>query len=254
MPTYNCGKFIAESIDSVCAQSYKNWELIVIDDCSTDNTEDIVKGYGDSRIKYFKNETNSGAAVSRNKALCEARGEWIAFLDSDDLWAPQKLERQLEFMKSNGYKFSCTGRENISEDGAPLGIFERSPKKIGMLKMFCYCWPAALTVMYHVPTVGLIQIADLKKNNDYAMWLKVVKECDCYYLDENLAEYRIRKGSIAHSSLLRYIKSFYTMYRKSEQFGCVSSFMLAGINCFFAVLKKTFYAKKINSKKEIFKL
>ena len=92
MPSYNTGCFIKETIESVLAQSYSNWELIIVDDCSKDNTDDIVKPYlSDARIRYLKNETNSGAAVSRNRALREAKGRWIAFLDSDDLWESDKL-------------------------------------------------------------------------------------------------------------------------------------------------------------------
>ena len=95
MPSYNTGKFIEETINSVINQTYNNWELIIVDDCSNDNTDEIVKSIKDSRIVYLKNEKNSGAAVSRNKALKEAKGRWIAFLDSDDLWKREKLEKQI---------------------------------------------------------------------------------------------------------------------------------------------------------------
>lgn len=105
MPSYNTGKYISESIDSVVNQTYSNWELIIVDDCSVDDTDEIVSAYNDSRIKYLKNATNSGAAYSRNYALREARGEWIAFLDSDDVWVDNKLEVQIKFMQSNGYFF-----------------------------------------------------------------------------------------------------------------------------------------------------
>ena len=101
MPSWNTGKFIAESIQSVIDQTYKNWELLIVDDCSTDNTDQVVASFNDDRIRYLKNKKNSGAALTRNKAIREARGEWIAFLDSDDLWFPKKLERQIKFMKKN---------------------------------------------------------------------------------------------------------------------------------------------------------
>ena len=114
MPSWNTGKFIAESIQSVINQTYSNWELIIVDDCSNDNTDSVVKQFlSDSRIKYFKNEHNSGAAVTRNKALREANGEWIAFLDSDDLWLPEKLEKQIDFMISHDYVFSYHEYEKI---------------------------------------------------------------------------------------------------------------------------------------------
>ena len=114
MPTYKCGQFIERSIKSVQTQTYQNWELIIVDDCSKDNTDEVVGKYlSDARIKYIKNEKNSGAAVSRNRALKEAKGRWIAFLDSDDLWEAEKLENQIAFMKENDYHFSYTAYEEI---------------------------------------------------------------------------------------------------------------------------------------------
>ena len=126
MPSYNTASYIKESIQSVLNQTYTNWELIIVDDCSTDETEEVLATITDSRIKYFKNKENSGAAISRNKALREARGQWIAFLDSDDLWLPNKLEKQINFMKNNGYKFSYTNYEEIdmvtTPDGKPVAM------------------------------------------------------------------------------------------------------------------------------------
>ena len=107
-PTWACAEFIGETIKSVLAQTYRNWELLIQDDCSTDGTAEVVEPYAlaDSRIKYECNQKNSGAAITRNNALLRANGRWMAFLDSDDLWEPAKLEKQLRFMYGNGYKFS----------------------------------------------------------------------------------------------------------------------------------------------------
>lgn len=193
MPSYNTGKFIKETINSVIAQTYSNWELIIVDDCSTDNTDEIVKSINDNRIIYLKNETNSGAAISRNKALREAKGRWIAFLDSDDLWKNDKLEKQIKFMKENNCYFSYTNYIEIDENGNINGKRVTGPKKITKTGMFNYCWPGCLTVMYDANKIGLIQIEDIKKNNDYAMWLKVCKKADCYLLSEDLAMYRKKK-------------------------------------------------------------
>ena len=114
MPSYNTANYIGESINCVISQTYKNWELIIVDDCSIDNTDEIVKKFlNDKRIKYLKNNQNSGAAISRNKALREAKGRWIAFLDSDDLWVPEKLEKQINFMEKNNHSFSYTFYEEI---------------------------------------------------------------------------------------------------------------------------------------------
>ena len=138
MPSYNTGKFIQETLDSVFAQTYTNWEIIIVDDCSTDNTDEIVGAIQDERIRYFKNEKNSGAAISRNRALCEARGKWIAFLDSDDLWHPTKLEKQIRFMEENGYHFSYTNYVEVDDDGNALGSLWTGPRKISKLAMYSF--------------------------------------------------------------------------------------------------------------------
>ena len=111
MPSWNTAKFIAETIQSVIDQTYQNWELLIVDDCSTDNTDEIVASFKDDRIKYFHNEKNSGAALTRNRAMREAQGEWIAFLDSDDLWMPKKLEKQIAQLKAKMKKEKQLGRQ-----------------------------------------------------------------------------------------------------------------------------------------------
>ena len=175
MPSWNTGNFIAESIQSVINQTYKNWELIIVDDCSTDNTDEVVSFYKDQRIKYLKNEKNSGAAITRNKALREAQGEWIAFLDSDDLWAPEKLEHQINFMKNNGYNLSFTEYEKIDEESKPLNVYVSGPEMVNKRKMYNYDYIGQLTMMYSTKAFGLIQIKDIKKNNDYAIRLQLYK-------------------------------------------------------------------------------
>ena len=213
MPSYNTAPYIAESIRSVMAQTYTDWELIIVDDASTDSTDEVValchprefnchpREGGDlsSKIRYLKNDRNRGAAYSRNRALREARGKYIAFLDSDDLWAPDKLEKQIAFMEKNGYAFSYTRYEEMDENGTPTGTIVSGPKRITKMGMHNYCWPGCLTVMYDREVVGDIQIAEIQKNNDYAMWLKICRKADCFLLDENLARYRKRTGSITHA-------------------------------------------------------
>lgn len=245
MPSYNTAKFIKETVASVINQSYERWELIIVDDCSTDNTDEVMATFTDARIRYLKNEHNSGAAVSRNRALREAKGKWIAFLDSDDVWHHEKLEKQISFMKKNGYKFSYTAYEEIDEASNLLNVTVSGPKKITKAGMYNYCWPGCLTVMYDAEFVGLVQISDLKKNNDYAMWLKVIEKADCYLLDETLAKYRIRSGSISRHSKIKLIKHHYLLYRKGEDRNCVVSSCLTARNLFFGVLKKVFYVKRV---------
>ena len=245
MPSYNTAKYIGESIESVQRQTYQNWELIIVDDCSTDNTDEVVKSYlSDERINYFKNEKNSGAAVSRNRALREAKGKWIAFLDSDDLWMPEKLKKQISFMEKNGYHFSYTNYAEIDTEDNRNGITVTGPKKITKTGFFNYCWPGCLTVMYDDETVGLIQIADIKKNNDYAMWLKVCRKADCYLLDEELALYRRgRAGSVSTHSIKTMIGWHYRLYREAEGQNPIVAVFNTGRNMVFGYYKKKRYVR-----------
>lgn len=245
MPSYNTGKFIRQSIECVQSQSYSNWELLIVDDCSTDNTDEIVASIRDSRIRYFKNEKNSGAAVSRNKALREAKGKWIAFLDSDDLWMPEKLEKQISFMEKNGYAFSYTNYEEIDVDGNATGVKVTGPHKITKTGMFNYCWPGCLTVMFDSSKVGLIQIEDIKKNNDYAMWLKVCRAANCYLLDEYLGQYRKgRTGSISTHGVKVMIGWHYKLWHEAEGKSAVASCWLTFCNLAFGFMKKRIYVKR----------
>lgn len=246
MPSYNTAQYIGESISSVLNQTYSNWELIIVDDCSTDNTDEIITAIKDKRIRYLKNEKNSGAAVSRNRALREAKGKWIAFLDSDDLWDKDKLEKQIRFMEENDYHFTYTDYLEIDENSNPNGRWVTGPKKISKTGMYNYCWPGCLTVMYSAEKIGLIQIEDIKKNNDYAMWLKVCKKENCYLLNEVLAQYRKRSGSISNHSYRMLVKWHYKLYREAENKSVFSSFVLTIRNVFFGAVKKVKYVKKLN--------
>ncbi|MSS59514.1 glycosyltransferase [Erysipelotrichaceae bacterium Oil+RF-744-GAM-WT-6] len=242
MPSYNTAPYIAKSIESVLRQTYRNLELIIVDDCSTDNTDEVVESFSDPRIHYFHNEKNSGAAVSRNKALREAKGQWIAFLDSDDLWVPEKLERQIAFMEKNGYKFSYTGYQEIDGNGHETGAKISGPKKITHRGMVDYCWPGCLTVMYDSSVVGLIQIPDIKKNNDYAMWLEVSKKADCYFLPEFLAKYRRgRSGSVSTHSIKTMIGWHYKLWHEAEGENAIQSLWNTGKNMVCGLYKKNRY-------------
>ena len=213
MPSYNTVNFIGESINSVLNQSYSNWELIIVDDCSSDNTEEVVKKYlHDKRIKYLKNKKNLGAALSRNKALKIARGRWIAFLDSDDLWSQKKLEKQINFMKKNNFYFSYTNYKIIDEESKCYTKKVSGPKKINKFGMFAYCWPGCLTVMYDAKYIGVILSEDIKKNNDYTMWLTISKKTTSYILDEVLAIHRKRTGSISNQKYTTLIQWHFKLF------------------------------------------
>lgn len=227
MPTYNCEDFVGITLDSVINQTYQNWEVIVIDDCSTDNTAEVVREYikKDGRIKYHKLEKNSGAAVARNKAVDLATGKYIAFLDSDDVWFPDKLTKQISFMEENNYGFSCTSYTKIDAQGEYLNrtiIAQRKRDYDGVLKT---C-PGNSTVIYNAEKLGKFKIPDIKKRNDYVMWLKVIKkEKYLYGIEEPLGSHRIRTDGISSNkkSLVGY---HWKVYREIEKLSLIKSIYL----------------------------
>lgn len=247
MPNWNCAELIEKTIMSVQAQTYQNWELLIQDDCSTDSSEVVVAPYAaaDARIKYERNESNSGAAVTRNNALKRAKGKWIAFLDSDDLWEPTKLEKQLKYMVENGYHFSYTAYQEINNQGQETGVMISGPRHVTKFGMFAFCWPGCLTVMFDREHYGLLQIEDIKKNNDYAMWLKVVQKTDCYFLDECLAKYRRgRVGSISTHGYSTMIKWHYKLWHEAMHMNPIAGLFWTGMNLVCGVYKKLMYVKR----------
>lgn len=249
-PTWACADFIAETIKSIQAQTYQNWELLIQDDCSKDNTLEVVKSFmeADNRIKYECNHQNSGAAITRNNALRRAAGRWVAFLDSDDLWSPEKLEKQLAFMVKNGYYFTYTGYEEMDESSKLTGVKISGPKHVSKFGMYSFCWPGCLTVMYDRERIGLLQISDIRKNNDYAMWLKVIQRADCFLLDECLARYRRgRKGSVSTHGYVTMIRWHYKLWHEAMSLSAIKSVFWTGMNLVCGVYKKLRYVSKYDA-------
>ncbi|MBS6559176.1 MAG: glycosyltransferase family 2 protein [Clostridiales bacterium] len=243
-PSYNTEKYIVATIESVLAQTYENWEMIIVDDCSTDATDEVIAQFNDPRIVYIKNKKNSGAGISRNRALKRAKGKWIAFLDSDDLWKPTKLEEQIQYMRENRYAFSYTRYREIDEYGNDIGVEVSGPKRISKSGMYRYCWPGCLTVMYDAEKVGLIQISNIKKNNDYAMWLKVIRKADCYLYNKPLAMYRKRTGSISNHSYTKLIRWHYKLFKQADNKNYLFALILTFQNLVFGCWKRLYYVKK----------
>ena len=248
MPSYKCGRFIEKSINSVQEQTYQNWELIIVDDCSEDGTIGVAQAFmeKDKRISLFQNAVNSGAAVSRNVALKNAKGRWIAFLDSDDLWEPTKLEKQIKFMEENGYAFSYHEYKEIDEEDKELGVHVSGKKHVGKFDMFSCCWPGCLSVMYNAEKIGLIQINDIKKNNDTAMWLKVIRKADCYLLPETLGKYRRRANSITPKPIWQRIWAHYPLFRVAEEMNPIRATFWVIMNVFGNAYKKMKFVKRYN--------
>lgn len=249
MPSWNTGAYIADSVRSVIRQTYQKWELLIVDDCSTDDTNVILKALlSDPRIRIFRNEENCGAALSRNRALREAKGEWIAFLDSDDLWMPEKLEKQIAFMYCHGYVFSYTEYERIDEKGRSLHTLVSGPLIVDKRMIYHYDYIGQLTMMYSAKSFGLIQIQDIKKNNDYAIRLRLFQKPGtvCHLLPESLARYRVRKQSISHDRLGKKLRSHYDLFRVCDARPPLTALWYTGWNMFFGLLKKLRFEKKVS--------
>lgn len=235
-PTYNCAKFIGRTIDSVLSQTYQNWEMIIVDDRSKDNTKEIVEGYmqKDPRIKYHLLSENSGAAVARTTAMKIAQGSYMAFLDSDDIWMPDKLERQLRWMTENSYAFSCTAYEQIDEEDNLLGKTINTVKKTDYNRLLLDCPVGNSTVMYDVEKMGKFEVPNIRKRNDDALWLQMLKkEKYIWGMPDVLMQYRIRKNSIS-SNKLGVIKYHWILYRDIEHLSVVRSVFHI---CYWCVIK-----------------
>lgn len=227
MPTYNCGQYIAESLDSVLAQTVTDLEVQIVDDCSKDNTEEVLKPYLDRypNIHYFRLPQNGGPAVARTEAIKRASGKYCAFLDSDDLWVPEKLEKQIGFMESTGAKFSCTAYRQINMEGEELQMVLVPPNKTDYRKCIRLSNPIGnLTVMYDQETLGKFEVPLIQKRNDFALWLQILKTTKyCYGMEEVLGYYRVgRKGSVSHNKLVQ-AKYHWQLYHEIENHGIIRS-------------------------------
>lgn len=244
-PVYNCEKFVAKTIQSVLSQSYTNFDLIVVDDCSTDNTLSIIKSFFDPRIKLIINEKNSGTAYSRNVALNNADGDYVAFLDGDDIWLPDKLSKQIKFMESNNHQFSYTDYELIDENDNRLNIYYTGPNVVTYKKFIRIDYIGTSTAIYKRNICPLLQIPnDIYKRNDDAMWLIVSKYADCYRMPGIFSQYRKSKNSISSGKKSKLYKYHVTLYKKMFGFGGFKAHLYATRNVFFYFLKQLKYKKK----------
>ncbi len=225
-PLYNSEAFIDQTIKSILNQTYSNWELLLIDDCSTDNTIQIATKYvtTNSNIKLLQNKTNSGAAISRNNGITEAKGDYIAFLDADDLWKPKKLEVQVQFMQTNNCDVSFSSYEQINEAGQPLNKFVKALPTLSYHKYLKTNYIGNLTGMYNVNTLGKITAPNLRKRQDWLLWLSAIKKSGkpALGVQESLAYYRVRANSIS-SNKLELLKHNYWVYKKGLGFSTIKS-------------------------------
>lgn len=239
-PVYNAERFVEETIKSVQVQTYTNWEMILVDDLSEDNSEDTIKKIqkNDNRIKYIKLKENSGAAIARNTAIANAKGRYIAFLDSDDLWKSNKLEKQINFMKEHNYGFTFTSYELMSEEGSNLNKIVQVPKKINYDELLKNTIIGCLTVVIDRKLVGNFAMPLLRKGQDTATWLKILKNYEyAYGINENLANYRLVQGSIS-SNKIGALKRTWNIYRNVEQLSLIKSCYVLGCYVINAIKKR----------------
>lgn len=218
-PCYNSEKYLSQAIQSVLNQTFQNWELLLIDDCSSDTTYTIITDFTsqDPRIKAFKLDTNSGAGKARNLGIQKASGNYIAFLDADDLWKPEKLEKQLYFMQSHKIPFTFSFYETIDEAGNLRNETITTPTKITYKQLYFCNWIGNLTGIYSVDFFGKIPISSIKKRQDWMLWLQIVKQTKfATPVPESLAYYRVRQDSISASKwkLIKYNFKVYKDFHK----------------------------------------
>ena len=235
-PSYNSSKYIGKTIESIFMQSYVDWELIIVDDCSTDNSIDIINSYAekDIRIKLIQLKKNSGAAVARNTGIEQANGRFIAFLDSDDTWHPDKLKNQTGFMLKNNYAFTYTAYHKVDENGHYLSAV-KIPEQTNYHELLKTCVIGCLTAMYDTELLGKIKFPLIRKRQDFALWLKILKKVPfAYGLDDDLAGYTIRSDSIS-ANKFKAAQYNWHLYRNIEQLSLFKSiyyfshYMIRGI-------------------------
>lgn len=209
-PVFNSAKYIRETLVSVLSQSYKDWEMIMVDDCSTDNSILIIKEFQkkDSRFRLVRLDTNSGSGIARNKAIELANGKFIAFLDSDDIWHKDKLSKHVEFMQRNDAVFSHTSYGFLDEGGSQIKqTYRVSAHPIGYSDLLKRTEISCLTAMYDQNFLGKMYMPDLRRKQDYALWLSILKKgVKSIPMDEELAFYRQRKGSATNNKFKLVIK------------------------------------------------
>ncbi|MBS9767326.1 MAG: glycosyltransferase family 2 protein [Flavobacteriaceae bacterium] len=242
MPLYNCEKYIAETINSVLLQTYTNWELLIVDDCSADNSVEIVKKFAekDTRIKLYEFTNNSGTSNARNKAIKMSKGRYIAFLDSDDIWLPEKLAKQIAFMEETNTALSYTAYTVIDEKSNEKGKFI-PPKSLTYSDLLKTCSIGCSTVMYDTNSIGKVYMPNVKKRQDYALWLQILRKThECKGLDSCLVKYRKYSDSLS-SNKLSAAKYQWQIYREVEKLSFLKSCYCFVHYAFYGFIKHRIY-------------
>ncbi|WP_055436234.1 glycosyltransferase family 2 protein [Lacinutrix algicola] len=249
-PLYNSEAFIGETIKSIFNQTYTNWELLLIDDFSNDDTIGVVNDFilKNKNIKLIKNETNQGAAISRNKGIIAAKGDYIAFLDADDLWKPEKLDKQIAFMQNQDCDVCFCSYEQIDESGKPLNKLVKALPVLTYKKYLKSNYIGNLTGIYNAKKLGKITSANLRKRQDWVLWLNALKASGkpAKSLQESLAFYRVHKNSMS-SNKIALLKHNYWVYKKGLGFSTLKatySMLIFLWEHFFVKKKQTITLRK----------
>lgn len=224
-PAYNAAAYIAETIESVLAQTYLKWEMLIVNDCSKDNTVEIVQSYAkkDKRIKLINLKQNRGAAVARNTAIQNAKGRYIAFLDSDDLWKKEKLQKQIQFMQRNGYAFTFTSYEHFKETKENIQNQVQIPKSLNYNQALKGNQIGCLTVMLDRKQIANIHFT-AQRHEDYILWLNILKQGTIAYgIQESLALYRTGNSKSISSNKLQSALWTWKVYRESQKLSVLKS-------------------------------
>ncbi len=238
-PSYDSEQFVSQTIESVRNQTYVNWEMIIIDDVSTDSSNQIIKEYiaKDSRIKLIRLEKNSGPAVARNKGIREAQGRYIAFLDSDDCWHPDKLLKQITFMQEKNIALSYTSYYRIEEENGKIIDRTNIPPKVnysGLLKQNII---GCLTAIYDTQKIGKVYMPDILRRQDFGLWLHILKKVPyAYGIDEPLAYYRVRTASVSSNKILA-SQYNWKLYREVEKLPLYKAVYYFGWYTYRSILK-----------------
>ena len=250
MLSRNKVQFVEESVRSVLAQTNTNWELLFVDDNSKDGTITKLMELKDKmgtdmarKMRILQTVNTRGVTRNRNEALKAAKGRWIAFLNAGDVWAPEKLEKQIAFMEEHGYAFSYTSYGLMDKESRNRGVVVSGKAHVTHEDMLKCCWPAYLTVMYDREKVGEMNVRALQ-NNDYALWLNVSEKADCYLLDENLATMRTKWGRLGRILLTNDFKWRYDAYRIDEDLNPITSFFYTIRNGWYGIVKWRKYVKR----------
>ena len=243
LPTYNSERFLAQAIESVLSQSYTNWELLITDDCSSDNSRHIAQQYveKDKRIRLFALPQNSGAAVARNNSIKEARGRFLAFIDSDDWWYPDKLESQINFMLRNDIEFCFSAFEYADQSLNVTGVSFK-PIKISYSRMKLDCNVGTPGVVIDMRRLGKIFMPEIGLSEDWATWIKVTQKTGyAFSINRPLWKYRSVQGSLS-SNKLKLAKSNLNMYRKVLGYSHIKSLMV-----FLFLFLPSYFHKRIRN-------